>query len=82
MTVKERLHQVIDRMSDDEAEATLRRIDTIRDNPLVEFLDAAPIDNEPVTDEERAAVAEADAEHAAGAEGIPLDEIKRRYDAA
>ena len=79
MTVKEHLHRVIDEMSDEQAELALRRIDALRSDPLVRFLDAAPVDDEPVSAEEQAAVAEADADRAAGAAGIPFDEIKRQY---
>jgi len=79
MTVKERLHRVIDELSDEQAEMALRRIDALRNDPLVRFLDAAPVDDEPVSAEEQAAVAEADADRAAGAAAIPFDEIKRQY---
>lgn len=79
MTTKERLHQVVDELSDDEAEAMLRRIEILRTDPFVRFLDEAPIDDEPVTADEAAAVAEVDADRAAGAATIPFDEIKRKY---
>ena len=79
MTVKERLHHVVEQMTDEEAEATLRRIDAQRSDPFVRFLDSAPVDDEPVTAEEAVAVAEADAERAAGAETIPFDDVKRKY---
>ena len=79
MTVKERLHHVVDQMTDDEAEATLRRIDAQRADPFVRFLDAAPTDDEPVTAEEQAAVAEVDADRAAGIPTIPFDDVKRKY---
>lgn len=79
MTVKDRLHQVINEMSDGEAEVALRRIDAMREDPLVRFFDAAPVDDEPVTAEEQAAVAEVDADRAAGLDSIPFDEVRRRY---
>ena len=79
MTTKERLHQVVDELSDEEAEAMLRRIEIVRTDPFVRFLDEAPIDDEPVTAEETAAVAEVDADRAAGAPTVPFDEIKRKY---
>ena len=46
MSVKERLHDVVEQMSEEEAEATLRRIDAKRADPFLRFLDAAPIDDE------------------------------------
>ena len=79
VTVKGRLHRVIDELSDAEAEVALRRIDAMRSDPLVRSLDAAPVDDEPITPEEEAAVAEADAARAAGEPSISFDEIKRRY---
>lgn len=79
MTVKERLHQMVDEMTDEEAEAALRRIDLQRTDPLVRFFDAAPIDDEPVSAEEEAAVAETDADRAQGVPTIPFDEIKHKY---
>lgn len=82
MTVKARLHQAVDELTDGQAEAALRRIDALRSDPLVQFLDSAPVDDEPVSDEERAAVAEAEAARVAGISSIPLDEIKRKFDPA
>jgi hypothetical protein len=79
MTVRERLHQVVDELSDEQAEAALRRIDALRDDPMVRYMDAAPLDEEPVTAEEAAAVAEAEADRANGVPTVPFDEIKRAY---
>jgi hypothetical protein len=79
MTTKERLHQVVDELTDDEAEAMLRRVEALRADPFVRFLDAAPVDDEPITPEEEAAVAEVEADRAAGVPSIPFDEIKRKY---
>jgi hypothetical protein len=79
MTVKERLHQVVEEMSDEEAEAMLRRVEALRNDPFLRYLGAAPVDDEPVTPEEQAAVAEVDADRAAGAATIPFDEIKRKF---
>jgi hypothetical protein len=79
MTVKERLHEVIEEMTDEEAEATLRRIEAQRSDPFLRFLDAAPLDDEPVTAEEEAALAEVEADRAGGNATIPFDEVKRRH---
>ena len=80
MTVKERLHRVVDELSDEEAEAMLRRVEGLRTDPLVRFLDQAPVDDEPVTTEEEAALAEVEADRAAGVPTIPLDDVKRKYE--
>jgi hypothetical protein len=79
MTTKERLHQVVDELSDEEAEAMLRRVEALRTDPFVRYLDAAPVDDEPVTPEEEAAVAEVEADRASGVPTLPFDEIKRKY---
>jgi hypothetical protein len=79
MTVKERLHQVVEEMSDEEAETLLRRVEVLRGDPFLRYLDAAPVDDEPVTAGEEAAIAEVEADRAAGVPRIPLDEIKRNY---
>jgi hypothetical protein len=79
MTVKERLHQVVDELTDEEAEAMLRRVEALRSDPFVRYLDAAPVDDEPVTPEEEAAIAEVEADRAAGVPRIPFDDVKRKH---
>ena len=79
MTVKERLHRVVEEMTDEEAEATLRRIDTLRNDPFVCFLDAAPVDDEPITAEDEQAFADVEADRAAAVPNISFDEIKSKY---
>ncbi len=79
MTVKERLHQVVDELSDDEAEAMLRRVEAIRSDPFLRYLDAAPVDDEPVSAEEEAAIAKVEADHAAGVQRVAFDDVKRKY---
>ncbi|MFL6013031.1 MAG: hypothetical protein ACJ74P_01820 [Gaiellaceae bacterium] len=53
-----------------------------RNDPFLRFLDAAPLDDEPETDEERAAIAEVDADRAAGVATIPLDDVRRGHGSA
>jgi hypothetical protein len=79
MTVRERLHRVVDELSDEEAEAMLRRVEALRNDPFLRFLDQAPVDDEPVTTEEEAALAEVEADRAAGVPAIPFDDVKRKY---
>ena len=78
--MKEHLHEVVEQMSDEEAAATLRRIDAQRTDPFLRFLDAAPIDDEPVSSDEEAALAEVEADHAAGVSRISFDEIKAQHE--
>jgi hypothetical protein len=79
MTVKERLHRVVEEMTDEEAKAMLRRIEALRSDPFLRFLDEAPIDDEPVTAEEEVALAEVEADRAAGLPTIPFEDVKGKY---
>lgn len=78
MTAKEQLRERIETLTEREAERTLRLLDDLRD-PLTALLDNAPIDDEPSTPEEEAAVAEARADIAAG-RTVSLDEITREFE--
>jgi hypothetical protein len=79
MTVKEWLHQVVEELSEEEAEAMLRRVEALRSDPFLRYLDAAPVDDEPITAQEEAAIAEVEADRAAGVPAIPFDDVKRKY---
>jgi len=80
MTVKERLHRMVDELSDQEAETLLRRVEALRGDQFLRYLDAAPVDDEPVTAYEEAAIAEVEADRGAGVPRIPFDDIKRDYE--
>jgi hypothetical protein len=54
-------------------------VDERRDDPFCRFLDAAPPDDEPETDEERAAIAEVEADRAAGVATLPFEDVKRAH---
>jgi hypothetical protein len=56
MTARERLHQIVDALPEPDAEQILRAFEHWRDDPVSRALAAAPFDDEPETDEERAAV--------------------------
>jgi hypothetical protein len=45
-------------------------------DPFLRYLEAAPADDEPVTVEEDAAIAEVEADRAAGVPTIPFDDVK------
>jgi hypothetical protein len=77
MTAKEKLHRVVERLSEPEAEQTLDYIERQqRRDPLVELLDNAPADDEPTTAEEEEGVQEARAEYGRG-EVFTAEEIRR-----
>jgi hypothetical protein len=77
VTVKEQLHQAVDAMTDEEARTALRTLADASGDPVAWMLAHAPLDDEPETEEERSAVAEAKRELAAGVPGIPLEQVKR-----
>ena len=79
MTVKEQLHRVVDDMCEEEAERVLRRIGSLRNEPFLRFVDAAPLDDEPISPEEEAGIAEVEADRAAGVPTIPFDDVKRKH---
>lgn len=77
MTVKERLHQAVDAMTDEEARAALSTLADASGDPVAWTLAHAPLDDEPETDEERSAVTEARRERSSGEPTIPLEQVKR-----
>jgi hypothetical protein len=77
MTAKEQLRERIESLTEDEAADTLRLLDQRRD-PLTRLLENAPLDDEPVTPEEEAAIAEANADIAAG-RLISVDEMVAEF---
>ena len=58
MIARESVHQLLDELPDDILPEVARYLAALRDDPLARLLLTAPIDDEPETDEERAAVAE------------------------
>jgi hypothetical protein len=79
MTAKEQLRDAIDALSEDEARDALRYIEVRRVDPMLAAFLAAPIDDEPVTEDEERAVAEARQEYRRG-EAVPLDEIRQEFE--
>jgi hypothetical protein len=78
MTAKEQLRERVETLTEDEAAETLRLLDRHADPLVVAFRDA-PIDDEPVTPEEEAAMAEANADLAAG-RTVSLEEAMREFE--
>lgn len=79
MTAKEKLRERIETLTEEEAAETLQLLDRGSD-PLTLLLDNAPMDDEPVTEEEEAAVQVARDEIARG-ETISLEEVRAEFDA-
>lgn len=77
MTAKEKLMERVASLSEAEADETLRLLDLRADPVVVAFRDA-PEDDEPWTAEDDAAVADADADLAAG-RTTSLEDVARKY---
>lgn len=77
VTTKERLHKLVDELSEHEAERALTLVEKEREDPVIAAFRNAPEDDEPWTDEDEAAMAEVEADRAAGVPPIPLEEIER-----
>jgi predicted transcriptional regulator len=79
MTVKDRLHRLVDELSEQETHTAERFLEFLRysHDPLMRAGLAAPDDDEPETPEEAAAIEEARADMAAG-RVLPHEEVRRR----
>ena len=73
MSVKDELRAAVDELSEHEAQEVLTVVRRLR---AIAAWDSAPADDEEVTPEEQAAVAEAKAEIGAG-QGVPWNRVKR-----
>lgn len=80
MTTKERLYRLVDALPERERETAARVMEGLASlalvDPLARALELAPEDDEPETAAERAAVAEARAELAAG-RGMSSESLRR-----
>ena len=79
VTIKERLHKLVDELSDGEADEALRYIAERRSDPVVAAFRDAPVDDEPVTSADEQALAEVQADRDAGVGRISFAEIKRLH---
>ncbi|MGH2853496.1 MAG: hypothetical protein ACRDLF_04800 [Solirubrobacteraceae bacterium] len=78
VTTKERLHRLVDELSEDEAERTLGLMESKLDDPVLKAFNDAPEDDEPLTPEEEAALERSRQEYRRG-EGVPLDSIRHEF---
>jgi hypothetical protein len=79
MTTRERLHQLVDELSEQEADEALRLITARRGDDFARWPDSLPEEDEEISEQEEAAVQEARDEIAAGAALLSLDETKREF---
>ena len=80
MTVKDRLHNAVESMTDKEASEALRTLADASGDPVAWMLDHAPLDDEPEAEDERRAVAEAHADREQGIEPVPLESVLAEFD--
>jgi hypothetical protein len=79
MTTKERLHKLVDDLSEQEAEAALVIVERRRDDPMLSALASAPIDDESSDADEDASAAEALAAYRRG-EAVSAEEMRAELD--
>lgn len=75
MTAKEKLRQAVERLSEEQAEETLRFLDQRVRDPLLDAAEHALIDDEPSSRDEDQSAEEAWAEYERG-EAVPLHDIR------
>lgn len=80
MTVREKLHQLVDKLPEEELDAALQAIESRTDDPLIRRIEDVAPEDEEISAEEEAAVQEARDELTAGTPLISHDEIKRELD--
>lgn len=80
MTAKERLHNAVEAMSDEEAQVALRTLAESSGDSVAWMLDHAPLDDEPETEDERCAVSEAHADRERGLGPVPLESVIAEFD--
>jgi hypothetical protein len=81
MTARERLHSLVDDLPEEEVHATLRFVEHLHEpeqDPVLVALRDAPLDDEPLTDEDLIAIEEAREDIAKG-RLISHEEIRRRF---
>jgi predicted ArsR family transcriptional regulator len=79
VTAKERLHKLVDEISDQEADAALRYIVQRREDPVIAAFRDAPEDDEPFTAADEDALAEVQADRTAGVQRVSYAEIMRKH---
>lgn len=78
MTAKEKLRERLDGMSEARAAQTLGWIEDTEDDPLLQVLANAPLDDEPETDEERRLVEEGREDFRRG-DVVSWEEIRKEF---
>jgi len=78
MTTKERFLRLADELSEPQMDDILEYAARQREDPLLSAITSAPEDDEPLTPEEEAAIAEGRADIAAG-RTVSLEDVELKY---
>jgi hypothetical protein len=77
---KQQAHELIDRLEPSQLSALVRILKRIVADPVSQAIAKAPIDDEPVSDAERQALARSDAWfEQRGGKGIPIEEVLAEF---
>ena len=79
VTARERLHQLVDELSEQEADDALRYIVQRREDPMIAAFRDAPQDDEPFTAADEDALAEVQVDRTAAVPRISYAEIMRKH---
>jgi hypothetical protein len=79
MTTKERLHKLVEELSEREAEAALVIVERRRDDPMLHALASAPVDDEQSETSEDVSAAEALAAYNRG-EAVSSEQLRAELD--
>lgn len=77
MTTRQQLHELIDDLPESEIGPVAELIVSRGDDPVLRAFEEAPLDDEPWTEDDEAAIAEVQADRAAGMPDIPLEQVMR-----
>jgi hypothetical protein len=79
VTIREKAHKLLDELPESEIEPVVEFIASRGEDPVLRLLENAPEEDEEISVEEEAAVAESRAELNAGAPTMSVDEFRSRY---
>jgi hypothetical protein len=79
VTTKERLHKLVDELTELEADDALRYLAERHDDPVIAAFRDAPVDDEPLSAADERALAEVRVDRAAGAARISYAEVMRKH---
>jgi hypothetical protein len=79
VTARERLHQLVEELSEQEADDALRYILQRPEDPVIAAFRDAPEDDEPFTAADEDSLAEVQADRTAGVPRISYTEIMRKH---